>query len=207
MTMSPVVRTAALLIHVSASVGWVGALAVFLVHSVVAVWTDDPQTVRALSIAMGATAWLVILPLSIASLITGLVQALGTAWGLVRHYWVVFKLVLTCVATGVLLLKLGPISELARAARESAFASGDLMGLRTSLLVHAAAGLVVLLLIAGLAVFKPSGLTRHGQRANGLRPAAAPRWVKWSGVAVVVLALALIGMMLGGGHGPAAHLP
>ena len=206
MTMSPAIRKAALLAHVSASVGWAGALAVFLAHAVVGLWTEDVQTARALAIAMGATAWLVILPLSVASLVTGLVQAFGTAWGLLRHYWVVCKLALTCIATGVLLLKLGPIDALARAAREPAFASGDLMGLRTSLLVHAAAGLVVLLLIAGLAVFKPKGMTPRGQRANGLPMVAAPRWVKLSGVALVVLALALVGMMLAGDHGPAAHL-
>jgi hypothetical protein len=101
--------------------------------------------VRAFSIAMGLTAWFVILPLSTASLVTGIVQAVGTTWGLVRHYWVLFKLVLTVVATAVLLLKLGPISQLADAARETAFAATDLVGLRTSLLLHAAAGVLVLL--------------------------------------------------------------
>jgi hypothetical protein len=37
---------------------------------------------------MGLTAWLVIMPLSVATLVSGLVQALGTTWGLLRHYWV-----------------------------------------------------------------------------------------------------------------------
>ncbi len=36
--------------------------------------------------------------------------------GLLRHYWVLFKLLLTSVATAVLFLKLGPISALAAAA-------------------------------------------------------------------------------------------
>lgn len=50
--------------------------------------------VRAAALAMGLTAWFVILPLSLAALTTGLVQALGTAWGSFRHYWILFKLLL-----------------------------------------------------------------------------------------------------------------
>lgn len=208
MTMSPAVRKIALMTHVSTSVGWIGALAVFLAHAIAGLGTDDLQTVRALSIAMGLTAWLVILPLSIASLITGIVQAAGTTWGLLRHYWVLFKLLLTLVATGVLLLKLGPISELAAAAREAAFSGGELVDLRASLMVHAAAGLLVLLVVAALAIFKPRGMTRYGLRTNGADApnATTPRWVKRFGAAIIVLVLALVGMLLGGGHGPGAHL-
>src|SRR5262249_17407024 len=148
---------------VAASVGWFGALAVFLAHALASLISQDVQVVRAVSLAMGITAWFVILPLSLASLITGLVQALGTAWGLLRHYWILFKLLLTTVATVVLLLKLGPISYLADMA-ETTFPSADLIGLRTSLAVHAAGGLLLLLTAATLAVYKPQGMTRYGLR-------------------------------------------
>jgi hypothetical protein len=42
--------------------------------------------------------------LSLASLLTGLVCSLGSVWGLFRHYWVLFKLVINVVATSVLRL-------------------------------------------------------------------------------------------------------
>ncbi|TWO63321.1 hypothetical protein FN976_28550, partial [Caenimonas sedimenti] len=113
MTMSPRTRKLMLTAHITSSVGWCGALAVFLAHALVGLVSKEDQVVRAMSIAMGVTAWLVIMPLSLATLATGLTQALGTAWGLLRHYWVLFKLLLTAVATVVLLLKLGPISVLA----------------------------------------------------------------------------------------------
>jgi hypothetical protein len=159
--------------------------------------TRDEQMVRATSLAMGLTAWFVIVPLSFASVITGLVQALGTAWGLFRHYWVVFKLSLTVVATTVLLLKLAPISYLADMAAQTTFSSADLVGLRTSLMVHAAGGLLMLLAAAALAIYKPAGLTQG---------TSTPRWVKVLGVIVLVL-IALVGiMMLAGGHGPGAHV-
>jgi hypothetical protein len=212
--MTPPIRKLMLTVHVTASVGWAGALAVFLAHALAGVVSSDDQIVRATSIAMGLTAWLVIMPLSIAAVASGLLQSLGTAWGLLRHYWVLFKLVLTAIATVVLLLKMGPISSLANAAAQATFSPADFTGLRTSLLVHAAGGLAILLAAAVLAIYKPVGLTRYDRRlqrqsnlaeASHRRP-AEPRWVKVVGGALAAL-VALIGiMMIVGGHGPGAHV-
>lgn len=173
---------------------------------------------RTASFAMALTTWFVILPLSLASLATGLVQATGTAWGLFRHYWVLFKLLLTTIATLVLLLKLAPIVFLADAAAAPAFSGTDLLGLRTSLLVHATGALLVLLAAVVLAVYKPRGMTPYGMRKLRGRVetgnsswlmvgTGTPRWVKVFGVIVVVLILLVGAMMLGGGHGPDAHNP
>lgn len=220
MTMSHPLRKLTLTAHVTASVGWIGALAVFLAHALAGMMSHDEQMVRATSLAMGLTAWFVILPLSLASLATGLVQAVGTAWGLFQHYWILFKLLLTAVATVVLLLKLGPISYLADAAAVTTFSSADLIGLRTSLLIHAGGGLLVLLAAAALAVYKPSGMTPYGvhkhheQRARlegdiGMKPGreSTPLWVKAFGITVIVLVLLVGIMMVIGGHGPGAHAP
>jgi hypothetical protein len=217
-TMTPSIRKLTLTAHVTTSVAWMGALAVFFAHALASSISEDEQMVRAAALAMGLTAWFVILPLSLAALTTGLVQALGTAWGLFRHYWILFKLLLTAIATMVLLLKLGPISGLADAARSLTFSSADLVGLRTSMLVHAGGGLLVLLAAVTLAVYKPPGMTPYGlrkQRKQGhatLRPGAGsgtttPRWVKVVGVITVVLILLVGIMLLAGGHGPAAHAP
>jgi len=218
MTMTAPVRKLALTAHVTTSVGWLGALAVFLAHALASLISQDEQMVRAASLAMGLTAWFVILPLSLASLTTGLVQALGTAWGLFRHYWILFKLLLTAVATIVLLLKLGPISYLADVAAETTFSGADLIGLRTSLMIHAAGGLLVLLTVATLAVYKPRGMTRYGLRKEREQGNArsrsdlgsatsTPRWVKVFGAVVIALILLVGIMLLGGGHGPGAHIP
>jgi hypothetical protein len=216
--MTPDVRNLTLTAHVCASVGWLGALAVFLAHAIVSVTSQEVQLVRAAALAMSVTTWFVIMPLSLASLMTGLVQALGSAWGLFRHYWIVFKLLLTSIATIVLLLKIEPISYLADAATAPAFSSGDLIGLRTSLLVHAIGGLVVLLAATALAVYKPAGMTWYGapkqreEHAGSVRSGpvlrtSTPRWVKAFGTAIVVLILLVGIMMLVGGHGPGAHMP
>ncbi len=218
MTMAAPLRKLTLTAHVTASVGWLGALAVFFAHALASSISQDEQMVRAASLAMGLTAWFVILPLSLASLTTGLVQALGTAWGLFRHYWILFKLLLTAIATIVLLLKLGPISYLADSAAETTFSSAGLIGLRTSLMIHAGGGLLVLLTVATLAVYKPPGRTRYGARKqreeSGVRTdsdlgsvMSTPRWAKVFGVIVIVLILLMGVMLLGGGHGPGVHVP
>jgi predicted secreted protein len=216
MNMTAPLRKLTLTAHVTTSVGWLGALAVFLAHALATLISQDEQMVRAASLAMGLTAWFVILPLSLASLTTGVVQGLGTGWGLFRHYWILFKLLLTAAATIVLLLKLGPISYLADAAAKTTFSGTDLIGLRTSITVHAGGGLLVLLTAAALAVYKPQGMTPYGvrkQREQGsLRTdshlgavTSTPRWVKVFGVVVIILMLMVAVMLLGGGHGPGAH--
>jgi hypothetical protein len=197
MTMTPSIRKLTLTAHVATSVGWAGALTVFFAHALASVLSDSEHVLRAASLAMGLTAWLVIMPLSIATLVTGLVQALGTAWGLLRHYWVLFKLVLTAIATGVLLLKMQPIRQLADAA-------ADLVGLRTSLTVHAAGGLVVLLAALVLAIYKPAGLTWFAGHVDGA-PAGAPRWAKVVGLVLAAFVVLIAVMAIFGAHGPGAH--
>jgi len=114
--------------------------------------------VRAAFLAMELT-YFVLVPLAFASLLTGVVQSLGTTWGLFRHYWVVFKLVLTVIATFVLLLNMRTVNSLADdVARDGA----DLPAAGGQLL-HAGVGLLVLLTTTTLAVYKPRGVTRYGR--------------------------------------------
>jgi hypothetical protein len=100
----------------------------------------------------------------------------GTSRGLFRHYWVVVKLVLTLVATLLLLLHTQPIGHLGAVAAGGARFGADLDGMRLQLVVDAAAALIVLLGATVLAVYKPRGLTPVGQRrAWGLsRPSRDP---------------------------------
>src|SRR5690606_33118186 len=93
------------------------AVAAYLALGVAAVTSREAGTVRAAWIAMEVTGWSVIVPLALAALLTGLVMSLGTPWGLFRHYWVVITLVLTLLATGVLLLHMPTVSSVAEVAR------------------------------------------------------------------------------------------
>jgi len=162
--MTPRLRKVALTAHVTSSVGMLGAIVGFLVLAVAGLTSQDARMVRAAYLAMEVTAWSVIVPLAFASLLTGLVQSMGTAWGLFRHYWVLAKLLLTVFVTIVLLLQMELISYLAAIAAETTLSSADLRRLRRSPVIHAAGGLMVLLVPVALSLYKPRGMTRYGWR-------------------------------------------
>jgi hypothetical protein len=165
MTMAPRLRKLALTAHVSASVGWLGAVAGFLGLAVAGLTSEDTQTVRAAYLTMELTGWFVLVPLAFASLLTGLVQALGTNWGLFRQYWVLAKLLINVFATTVLLLYMRTLGSLADVAAEATLSSEDLGVLRSpSPVLHAGAALLLLLVATTLAVYKPPGMTPYGQR-------------------------------------------
>lgn len=164
MMLPPFVRRAALTVHVVSSVGWCGAVIVFLVFAIAGVRVREQAIVRAAYVAMDLSVRYAVVPLAFAALITGLVSSLGTAWGLFRHYWVLVKFLLIVVAAVVLLLQLAPIGYLAGVAVGAGLAPGQLSESRLSLVVHAGGGLVVLLVATVLAVYKPRGMTRCGRR-------------------------------------------
>jgi transposase len=160
MTMPPRVRKAMLAVHVASSVGWLGAIAAYIALNVPVVTGADEQLVRAAHLMMKPVAWYAVVPLAVASLVTGIVQALGTPWGLFRHYWVLISLFVTVFATVILLLHLPDVDALAARAADP---SSDVNSLHGDLF-HSIGGLVVLLVPLVLNLYKPRGLTRYGWR-------------------------------------------
>ncbi len=116
MTMTPNLRKFALTVHVTSSVGLLGSIAAFLTLAIAGLNSQDIQIIRAAYLAMDLVARFIIVPLAFASLLTGLIQSLGTPWGLFRHYWVFAKLLLTAFTTTILLIKLRMISYAAHLA-------------------------------------------------------------------------------------------
>ena len=162
MRLAPRVRKAVLVAHVSSSVGWLGAVFAFLGVAVVGMTSDDPDTTRAAYIVMEPAAWMVLVPLALASLLTGLIQSLGTPWGLIRHYWVIFKLVINVAATVVLIAYMQTLAAMAEVASDPSAQLSDAHN--PSPVLHAAAASVLLLVATLLGVFKPQGMTRYGRR-------------------------------------------
>ena len=171
MSMAPRLRKLALTAHVASSVGWLGAIAGFLALAIAGLTSPDARMVQGAYLAMELTGWWVIVPLSLASLLTGLIQSLGTTWGLFRHYWVLAKLLMASLATLVLLLHMQPIGRLARVAAAATLSAATLRDLRIQLVADAGAALTVLLLATLLSVYKPKGLTRYGRTRPAQRPA------------------------------------
>jgi hypothetical protein len=159
------VRKFALTVHITLSVGWIGAVVVYLILVIATMTGQDAQTLRAAWITMELIGWYAIVPLALASLLTGLIMSLGTKWGLFRHYWVLFSLILTIFAVVVLLEHMQTVSFYADMAAEmdNAAVSGLRGGLQSELL-HSGVGLLVLLVIQVMNVYKPRGMTPYGQR-------------------------------------------
>jgi hypothetical protein len=167
MVMRPALRKLVLSVHLTVSVGWIGSVLAYLALGLAAATTDDDQTLRSAWIAMDLTGWFVIVPLAMASVVTGLIMALGTKWGLFRHYWVVYSFVMTVVAAVVLMLHMPDVSELADVARAELGGADSphlLAQLSSGDLLHPSLGLIVLVTVQVLNMYKPEGVTRYGRR-------------------------------------------
>jgi hypothetical protein len=174
MIMRPRVRRFALTAHVTSSVGWIGAVGVFLALAIIGLTSEDAQTVRGAYLVMEPAAWSVLLPLAFASLATGIIQGLGTVWGLFQHYWVLFKLVITAFATLILLVYMETFRVMADVAGDP-HAELDIVR-NPSPVLHSVLALMVLLVATVLAIYKPRGLTPYGWRKQrAQRKGAAPR--------------------------------
>jgi len=165
MSMTTSLRKFTLTVHVATSVGWIGAVVAYLVLVVAAMTSQDAQTLRAAWNAMELIGQFAIVPLSLISLLLGLVMSLGTKWGLFRHYWVLFSFALNILAVVVLLPHMQTVSFFAGVAAEMDSADvGALRGGLPSELLHAGVGGLVLLVIQVLNIYKPRGITPYGWR-------------------------------------------
>lgn len=152
MTVTPGFRKFALTVHIASSVGWLGAVACFLALAVAGLTSRDVQTVRGVYVAMQLTGWYVIVPLCLASLITGLIQSLGTQWGLFRHYWVLTKFLITIVSILILFGFAQTLSNLGNLAADTTLSIDELRKLSQSPVVHSGGGLLALLVTTTLSV-------------------------------------------------------
>jgi hypothetical protein len=165
-------RKAILAVHLTVSIGWIGAIAGYLALDVAATSSSDAATLRAAYLAMWWIVGGVIVPLAAASVLTGLLVSLGTKWGLLRHWWVVVSLALTLFATGVLVVETQTIAANASVAADPSATDDELRALGSTL-VHSVGGLLVLLAVLVLNVYKPAGLTPYGWRRQQIERAAS----------------------------------
>lgn len=159
MHFNPRVRMVVYTLHVIVSVGWLGAAAAYLTLAIMGLTTPDGVKGQSAYVSMESIARFAILPASFAALLTGVAHALGTPWGLFRHYWVIAKLVLGSIGTAILLGHLRSVTRMAAIAREAElpWINADILPMQ--LLVHASAGVGLLVAITVISVFKPWGKT------------------------------------------------
>ena len=159
-------RKATLVTHVASAVSWIGVDLALLVLAVTGLTSADPSTVAACYVAMKTFGVVLLLPLGLLTLASGLVLAGWSRWGILRYRWVVVKLVITVVLTPLVVVLLRP--RLADAAAISATVAGSLPdrldGIRVDLLFPPVVSITALLVATILSVYKPWGLTAYGRR-------------------------------------------
>lgn len=204
--MSPKLNRAMLTTHITVSVGWFGAVVVFLVLAITGIASANMQLARSSYLAMELSGWFVIVPFCIASLVTGVIQAVGTKWGLLKHYWIVLKLALTLFATIALLLHMKPIGDLSLAASSSVNFSNALPNLKLQIVANAGAAFLLLLAIITISVFKPWGKTKWAGGSEGAissKKAASNKSLKIYLVIAIagLLVFVIVKHLIGGGMG------
>lgn len=135
-----------------------------------------------------------LIPLSILSLSSGILQAYFTPWGLTKHYWIVVKLALTILATLVLI---GHSKEVSSATESSSqFIDYQSVIVESPFIVHSTAGLVVLIFISYISIYKPWGKTnfsptkKNTMTYNKQKPAKP--WAKYALIAFTLLLVIII---------------
>ncbi|HEY3722204.1 MAG TPA: hypothetical protein VGN59_02470 [Acidimicrobiia bacterium] len=138
--------------HILGSVGWFGIAVFVLFAFVVSEATGDRALATGMLRTIETIPWLSI-PVGAAAVATGVVLSLGTKWGLVRHWWVVAKILIAIV---VIVTDALVISAAAHDHLVHATAPGDLYG---PTIAHT----VVLGAATLLSVLKPRGRTPWGR--------------------------------------------
>lgn len=210
MIMTSNLRKFALTAHITSSVGWLGAVAAFLVLAIFAQTSQDVTTVRGVYLAMKLTGWNVVVPLCLATLVTGLVMAFGTKWGLFRYYWVALKFLLTVISALILFGFTNTLNQMGEFAANASLTVDDLRNLRQGPAGHSGGGLIVLLVISALSVYKPWGRTRYGITRSDMIPGSnsatvlpvGKPWILYILLAIALTIVAFLVMHLakGGAH-------
>lgn len=156
-------RRVCLLGHIASATAWCGAVLAYLALAISGLGTVDAQVARATVLGMEIIGWWVIVPAAITTLMTGLLQSLITPSGLIRHWWILVKCALTVVAVLVLFQHMKLVDQVAEQAAHGVLGP-DARPLQIQMLVHPAAGMLVLIVAMVLSLLKPWGLAPYGRR-------------------------------------------
>jgi hypothetical protein len=157
--MRPRTRKGVLVAHIVAAGGWIGLDVMLGVLVFTPLLTADPAVAALCYQVMPLLFWPILVS-GLTCLVTGVVLGMGTHHGLVRHWWVLVKLILNLALTSLVVVLLGPgMAEAAEAGRR--LAAGGPVDIDLSNLVFPPIVSGTSLVVATvLAVYKPWGRVR-----------------------------------------------
>lgn len=104
----PAWRKGLLVLHIIAGISWMGVDIALLILLMTARTSGNAVLVASGFNAIRTVVPLAVPPLSLSILITGVLLGLGTNWGLFRYWWVLVKLSLSLLMTGLVFTSLVP---------------------------------------------------------------------------------------------------
>ena len=167
MKLTPRWRKAILTVHVVTAVGWLGVDLVLLTFGVAGLTGADPDLVYPAQSLIGRVLFV---PLSVLVWLVGVVNAALTPWGLLKHWWVLVKLLLTTLMLGLVVFLLYP----------GLVQAGELAGAlsrpdRINMVVAPSVSTSLLIFATVLSTYKPWGRVRAGSSGHPARREASVR--------------------------------
>lgn len=159
-------RKLTLTVHIISAIGWIGVDLVLFVFAFTGLTSDDPSTIEVCYRAIEMFAVVLLVPLGLLSLATGLLLGWGSKYGIFRYHWVLWKLVLNLVLTTLVVFALRPgISEAADRVEGPPETIADRLDQsRVDLIFPPTVSITALTIATVLAVYKPWGRTSYGRR-------------------------------------------
>ncbi|MBU5672149.1 hypothetical protein [Paenibacillus brevis] len=203
MTMSQSLRKLVLTLHVITAMIWLGSAAAYIPIAAYVLNNQDTDMIRSAIQIMSLVANYIVVPVAFATLLTGAALSLGTKWGLIRHYWILIKLLLTLFAVFMLIAYTQELSHAASIASQGILSSADIAVLKAPIhLTHPSGSVFIVIMATVLSVYKPKGMTKYGWRKQmeGKRnmdstPYSTPRWIKIIGLTLAAMLLLLVAIM------------
>jgi hypothetical protein len=159
--LSPRARKALLVVHIGASVSWLGVDVVLGVLVLRTVLSSDPVVVAVSYQAVELFAVWTLLPIGLLTLASGLLLGWGTRWGVLRYWWVLVKLALAVLLTALVPVALQPTVADATDYGRALLAGGATPDVPTNLYFPPIVSPIALVAAIILAVYKPWGLVRR----------------------------------------------
>ncbi|WP_433463238.1 hypothetical protein [Spirillospora sp. CA-128828] len=154
-----------LTLHVGISVGWLGLALAMTTLAVAGATAEDRAVRHGAYELMHVFDLAIVIPSMVMAIITGLVVSLGTPWGVIKHWWVLLKLVIALVIPVMAIVQSTWIKELqTRTADPAADPGGTGLTLILCILLYTA----LLWTAVILSVFKPGKKTRWAR--TGRKP-------------------------------------
>ena len=152
MRLPPRRRKLVLTVHVITAVGWLGVDLVLLTFGISGLAGAEEDLVYPAQSYIGR---MLFTPLSVLVWLIGVVNAIFTPWGLLRHWWVVVKLLVTTLMLGLVLFLLYP------SLADAGTLAGDLPRRdRINMVVAPSVSTSLLIFATVLSTYKPWGRTR-----------------------------------------------